>query len=419
MRARNLRARYLIVGGGLAADAAAKAIRRADPSGRLLLVTDEEEGPYRRPALSKSPWRDAAGERLDLKTRAAVSCLLTNRTAVSIDPTERTVTLAEGESIGYERLLLATGARPKQLPQLAAGPRIIYYRKLSDYRRARDLAAEGSAAAVIGGGFVGSEMAAALTLAGVRVTMIFPEQGILGERLPPDLAARVTRDFESRGVSVLAGRTVRQATESARGVELTLDDDHSLEVDFVLVGAGVAPNDGLAESAGLLVRNGIVVDERLRAIDAASGHATEAIFAAGDVANFSWQAIDYTGRFEHEDNAYAMGAAAGRAMVASLQAQPTTERELPVFDHLPFFYSQVFGNGYEAVGLLDANLTTWAEFRTEGEGVVYYLEGDRLRGVLLFNTWGEVDAARDLLLSGEPVNPTNLKGRLPTYDDDH
>ena len=153
----------------------------------------------------------------------------------------------------------------------------------------------------------------------------------------------------------------------------------------------------LARAAGLTVKDGIEVDPQLRT-------SRPDIYAAGDVASFQNPALGKRIRVEHEDNANTMGAIAGRNM-AGAGAR---------YDHLPFFYSDLFDLGYEAVGDLDARHETYADWKEKyREGVVYYLEGGRVRGVLLWNTWGQVDAARALIAEPGPFRPEQLKGRLP------
>jgi len=165
----------------------------------------------------------------------------------------------------------------------------------------------------------------------------------------------------------------------------------------LVAGLGIVPNVEVAEQAGLRVDNGIVVDEWLRA-----GHPD--IYAAGDVANFPSAALGRHVRVEHEDAANTMGRAAGLAMAG--QGAP--------YRHLPFFYSDLFDLGYEAVGDTDARLETVADWKEPcREGVVYYLADGRVRGVLLWNTWGQVDHARALIAQAGPFRPADLKGRLP------
>jgi NADPH-dependent 2,4-dienoyl-CoA reductase/sulfur reductase-like enzyme len=168
-------------------------------------------------------------------------------------------------------------------------------------------------------------------------------------------------------------------------------------VDGIVAGIGVTPNVELALSAGLKVDNAIVVDEFLR-----TSHPD--VYAAGDVANFHNPALAMRLRVEHEDNANTMGHEAGRAMAGKASR----------YHHLPFFYSDLFDLGYEAVGELNPRLETLADWKEPyREGVVYYLRDARVRGVLLWNVWGQVDAARQLIAEPGPFSATDLKGRLP------
>jgi NADPH-dependent 2,4-dienoyl-CoA reductase/sulfur reductase-like enzyme len=164
-----------------------------------------------------------------------------------------------------------------------------------------------------------------------------------------------------------------------------------------VAGIGIEPNVELAESIGLATDNGIVVDQFLRT-------SQPDIYAAGDVAAFHNPALDKRMRVEHEDNANTMGRLAGRNMAG--KSEP--------YDHLPFFYSDMFELGYEAVGEVDSRLETFPDWkRPNEEGVVYYLKENRVRGVLLWNVWEQVEAARRLIAEPGPFTRENLKGRLP------
>lgn len=403
----------MIIGGGMTADAAAKAIRKADPHGSLLLVSEEQVPPYKRPPLSKGLWKGDDSSRLDLKTANVGGELRLGRRATGVDVTSRTVTLDDGHIVSYERLLFATGATPRLLPGLGGGGPFVAYRHIGDYEVAKARSGPGRTAVVIGGGFIGTEMAAALTLAGSAVHLVFPEELPGAGRLPPEVAALIDAKYRSNGVQIHAARSVASARGEGDQARVILDDGTELVADLVVLGVGAEPNDALARAAGLKVGNGIWVDDHLRA-SAANGALPSAgelgIFAAGDVANFAFPGVGRRLRIEHEDNAYQMGTAAGRQMVASLAGKD----ERP-YDHLPFFYSDLFDDGYEAVGMLDPRLEIVSDWSEEGRaGVFYYLEGTRVRGVLLWNTWGEVDNARDLILTGEEISPDLLKGRLPT-----
>ncbi len=191
--------------------------------------------------------------------------------------------------------------------------------------------------------------------------------------------------LERRG-SVTIVRT-RDASAKAEG---------SVTVDAVVAGLGITPNTRLAEAAGLAVDDGVVVDEFLR-----TSHPD--VWAAGDVAAFTNPALGRRLRVEHEDNALTMGSIAGENMAGG---------SVP-YHHLPFFYSDLFELGYEAVGEVDSRLETFADWQEPNrKGIVYYLKDRRVRGVLLLDVWGKVDAARALIAEPGPFTPANLKGRI-------
>jgi NADPH-dependent 2,4-dienoyl-CoA reductase/sulfur reductase-like enzyme len=372
--------RYLIVGGGMTGHAAAAAIREADPEGAIAILSEEPVRPYARPPLSKGLWLGKPEQSVWLPEVPGTDLHL-GRTAVALDPRAREVRDDQGELHRYDRLLLATGAAPSRL--LGGEGRVVYFRTFSDYQRLR--AIDGRHIAVVGAGFIGSELAAALAQNGKEVTLLFPEQAIGARAYPGELAAFVTRTYEQKGVRLLPGERV--VSVAARGEQTALRTASGKEVvaDAVVAGLGVRPNTALAEAAGIHCDDGVEVDERLET-------SARGVFAAGDVARFPCRPLGERIRVEHEDAALTMGRAAGRNMAGAGET----------YDHLPFFYSDLFDLGYEAVGRLDARLETVASWKTPfREGVIYYLEGDRVRGVLLWGIFGKVDAARRLI-TGEP-----------------
>jgi len=374
---------FVLVGGGMTAAAAAQAIREIDPDSAITLVSSEPHPPYARPPLSKALWKGEPEDSIWRGTDKLGVDLRLGRTVVALDRAGKTVTLADGEQISYDKLLLATGGTPRRLP--LPTPQIIYFRTYDDYRRLRALAQENLRFLVLGGGFIGSEIAAALKMAGREVTMLIPEQGIGARVFPADLAAHLVQYYRDKGVTVRTGEGLGSLGHSAGAVQVRTTRGDTLTVDVIVAGIGIQPNVELAEQAGLAVENGIVVDEMLRTSD-------PNIYAAGDVANFFNRALNMRLRVEHEDNANTMGAAAGRAMAG--QGAPYT--------HLPFFYSDLFELGYEAVGELDARLETVSDWKEQfREGVIHYIKDGTVRGVLNWNTWGQVDAARAQI--GKPL----------------
>jgi NADPH-dependent 2,4-dienoyl-CoA reductase/sulfur reductase-like enzyme len=385
--------RYLIVGGGLTADAACKGIRERDPDGAIGVVADEAYPPYARPPLTKALWKGDDEDTIWCGTPELGVDLRLGRTIASLDLPACEATDDSGETYAYERLLLATGGRPRRLP--FGGDEVIYFRTLDDYRRLRALADGDARFLVIGGGFIGSEIAAALAMNGQTVTMVFPDPGIGARIFPADLSAFVTRYYRDKGVELLADASVTGIERVGGAARVSTKDGRTLDADVVVAGLGIEPRTELATAAGLPVEGGIVVDERARV------RGREDVFAAGDVARFPAAALDTTMRVEHEDNAKSQGRLAGINMAGAEES----------YDHLPFFYSDLFDLGYEAVGELDPRQETVAEWEEPNlKGLVYYLDRERHpRGVLLWNIFGRVEAARDLIRAHQPIEAGALR----------
>ena len=378
----------------MTADAAVRGIQELDAGASIGLIGDEPDPPYSRPPLTKALWKGEPLESVWRRTADLGVELHLGRRATTLDLRGKTVTDDRGTSFPFDKLLLATGGKPRRLP--FGGNDVIYFRTLADYRKLRAQADAGRSFAVIGGGFIGSEIAAALSLQGCRVTLFFPGEGIGARIFPKDLAHFVTDYYREKGVEIRAGEAVTGVSRSASGVTLEMKGGSRVTVDAVVAGLGIVPDTDLAKAAGIAVDDGIVVDERLR-----TSHPD--VFAAGDVARFVLPALKTRTRVEHEDNALTMGRAAGRSMAGD---------ETP-YTHLPFFYSDLFDLGYEAVGDLDPRGETVSDWKVPfREGVVYYVSGGRVRGVLLWNTWNQVDAARALIAEPGPFRAADLRGRI-------
>ena len=387
--------KYLIVGGGMTADSAVSGIRETDPKGSIGLISAEPEPPYDRPPLTKGLWKDKSLDSIWRQTSQHNVELHLGRTVRTLNVAARSVTDTGGNEYRYERLLLATGGTPKQLP--FGQEHIIYYRTVADYRHLRELADRGRRFAVIGGGFIGSELAAALAMNQKEVTMVFPGNGICHNLFPAELSQFVTKYYREKGVEVWSGDSAAEVARRGERLILRTQGQRELEVDGIVAGIGIRPNIELAKNAGLNTNDGIIVDELLRTTQ-------QDVYAAGDVAEFYNPALDRRLRVEHEDNANTMGKHAGKNMAGA--AEP--------YHHLPFFYSDLFDLGYEAVGELDARLATIADW-TEPyrQGVIYFHKQGYVRGVLLWNVWGQVDKARELIASKRAFKPGELRGVLP------
>ncbi|SRR6266498_2826807 len=385
--------KYLIIGGGLAGDAATKGIRELDKDGSIGLISKDPDPPYMRPNLSKGLWKGRPVEKIWRKTEERgtlhLDCQVT-----SIDPAKKLVRDMDNDEYTYDKLLLATGGTPNHLP-FGEG-NINYFRTFQDYVHLRKLTEQGHRFVVIGGSFIGSEIAAALTMVGQKVTMVFPENAISEHFFPADLSKFLNEYYRLKGVDAMSGDSVASVQKERNRILVRTGSGRLIEADGVVAGIGIHPNLDLAKEAGLLLDNGMVVNEQLQ-----TSHPD--IYAAGDTANFYHHGLGKRVRIEHEDNAVAMGKLAGRNMTGANDT----------YTHIPMFYSDLFDLGYEAVGELNSKLQTYSDWEEPfKKGVVYYLDDGHVRGVLLWNVWEKVDEARALMKEKGPFQPEDLKGKI-------
>jgi 3-phenylpropionate/trans-cinnamate dioxygenase ferredoxin reductase component len=378
----------------MTADAAVRGIRELDQTGNIGIIGNENHPPYNRPPLSKGLWKGKPLDRIWRRTQDFSVDLILARTVISIDTNGKVIQDDHGKEYQYEKLLLATGGAPRKLPFSLED--IIYYRTLDDYNHLRDQCEQGQHFAVIGGGFIGSEISAALSMIGKKVTMFFPEPGI-GARVFPDVISDyLTSYYHQKGVETISGVNVTNIKKTGFGYTISTDQGKEVQVDGVVAGIGIQPNRQLARLAGLEIGNGIVVNETLNA-----SHPD--IFAAGDVAEFFNPILGKRVRLEHEDCANTMGKQAGRNMAGAKEP----------YNYFPYFYSDLFEIGYEAIGELDSRMDTYVDWKEPlKNGVVYYLAEGRVRGVLLLNVRNTIPAARNLIAEPGPFYAADLKGRL-------
>ena len=392
---------YVVLGAGLAAASAVEGIRRLDSNGSILLIGAEQEPPYDRPPLSKQLWSGAKTmEEIFLHpgtfyAEQGVELRL-GTNIVALDPVSHTLRDADGAIYRYKKLLLATGGTPRRL-SIPGGDLdgVSYFRTVQDYKYLRRAADGAQSALVVGGGFIGSEIAAALSQRGLRVTMVFPGQYLGSRVFPESLGRAITAEYRAKGVEVVAGDRPLAIARHKEGYRTTTQGGRDIVSDLVVVGIGIEPNIQLAEAAGLKTGNGVVVDQLLRTSD-------PDIYAAGDVAYFPDPVLGPR-RVEHWDNALSQGKHAGANMAGA--GAP--------FGYIPFFFSDLFEFGYEAAGDTDARLETCADWREENKtGVVYYLRDGLVRGAMMCNLFERVDAARALIQRGERVKPNELRGAI-------
>jgi 3-phenylpropionate/trans-cinnamate dioxygenase ferredoxin reductase component len=384
---------YIIVGGGLAGASAIEGIRERDPNGSILLVGDERHIPYHRPPLTKALWsgkkqlEDIFIQKEDFYTKQNVTVKRESK-IVAVHPDSKTITGSSRTTCQFEKLLLATGGIPKRL-RIPGGefPGVVYYRYLDDYLATQPNAQEGKSVVVIGGGFIGTEIAAALTLKKMKVTMVFPELRPCYRIFPDYLGNHILGEYQNRGITVLSDDLPVEIIKNGGLFLVRTKKGHEMTSDIVIAGIGIDPSTGLAKEAGLTIADGVVVNSFLQ-----TSHPD--IYAAGDNANYPDPMFTGAKRVEHWDNALNQGKLAGKNMAGAKEP----------YSYMPYFFSDLFDFGYEAVGEIDSRLETRADWQKENEkGIVYYLKENAIRGVLLCNVWDKVDAARASIRNNEPI----------------
>lgn len=368
---------YVLVGGGLASARAVEGIREADPKGSILLVAAEKRLPYHRPPLTK-------GLLLGKKKPSEVFCkpedfyeknlvrILTGTKATRVDLRARVVSLDNGSEIGFERLLLATGSRARTLSITGSDLEGIQtIRTLDDSLALLAALPQTRTAVVIGGSYIGAETASALAQNGITTTILFPEGRILERLVDEEFGEYLRRLFEARGVRILPGRTPSAFLGKGRLEAVLTDRSERIEADLAVLGVGAVLSDELAVQAGLEpgTRGGVRVDSRLRT-------SAEAVYAAGDIAEYPDATFGKHLRLEHWDTAFRQGRIAGRNMAGADEP----------YEALPHYFSTLFDLGFSVWG----DFSKWESTIRTGEigrvgSWVLYLEGGRLCGVLAFD----------------------------------
>jgi 3-phenylpropionate/trans-cinnamate dioxygenase ferredoxin reductase subunit len=365
---------YAIIGGGLAGGRACQGIHRVDEERKVALITAETHVPYERPPLSKGYLTGEEGlDHVYLKKEAYYAenqiDLFQSTSVTQIDRTAHTVTLDDGQVLSYAKLLLATGGHAWRLPIPGNElPGVFTLRTIDNSDAIRRAATDGKRALVLGGSFIGSEVAASLAQLDAHVTMAFPESRLLERIVPEEMGAFLHDQYASHGVRILT-RTVAQRLEGNASVgRAVLDSGETLDVDLVVMGVGIRLNTELAQAAGLEMgeQGAVLVDEFLRTSD-------PDIYAAGDIAAWPDPTYGKRLRVEHWDVAYRQGMRVGRNMAG--EEKPYTT--------LPYFFSDLFDLSLEVWG----NLAAWdATVRRgtieSGSYAFYYFHQDRLTGVL-------------------------------------
>ena len=397
---------FLIVGASLAGAKAAEELRTQGFDGRVVLIGAEPERPYERPPLTKDYLRGEserekayvhpdgfyAQQEIELETGVTVT---------AIEPGTSRVTLDDGRVLGYDKLLLATGAEPRRLQIPGADlDRVCYLRTLADCDLLRAQLNAGGRVVVVGAGWIGSEFAASARQRGLEVTVIDP-QPLPSERIFGRDVAAFYRDVHAQhGIEFLLGEGVEAFEGHGAVARVRTASGRRIECDFAVVGIGVVPRTGLADDAGLEVSNGIVVDAGLQT-------AAPGIFAAGDVAHAWHPFYGQRIRVEHWANALNQGPAAARAMLG----QPVG------YDRIPYFYSDQYDVGMEYSGYAPK----WDEviFRGDREGgefIAFWLRGGRVAAGMNVNVWDVNPQIEALIRAQQPAEVEALADPGVTLD---
>jgi 3-phenylpropionate/trans-cinnamate dioxygenase ferredoxin reductase subunit len=392
---------FVIVGASLAGAKAAETLRAEGFTGRVVLIGEEPEPPYERPPLSKGyllgsdergtafvhdrAWYDEQGIELRTATRAE-----------QLDPAAHTVTLAGGERLTYDKLLLTTGSVVRRLEVPGAELEGVHYLRRIDHSDAlRGVLVEGARVVVVGGGWIGLEVAAAARIHGAQVTLVevdtLPLRRVLGDQV-----AQVFADLHAdHGVALRLGTGVREIVGTGgRVASVTLDDGTSLPADAVVVGVGITPAVELAQAAGLAVDNGVLVDAALRTSD-------PDVYAAGDVANAHNPLLGKHIRVEHWQNALDGGPAAARSMLG---------RDV-VYDRVPYFFTDQYDLGMEYTGHAEPGGYDEVVFRGDVQGrefIAFWLVDRRVLAGMNVNVWDVAADIERIVRSGAPVDADRL-----------
>jgi 3-phenylpropionate/trans-cinnamate dioxygenase ferredoxin reductase component len=387
-------ARVVIVGAGQAAGRTAQALRRLGHAGPIAILGDEPHGPYERPPLSKDillgrAQPDALLLLSEEKWSALDVVLRCNARVAAIDRAAGSVRLEDGARIGYDILVLATGARPRAFPgRVEGGAEMLQLRNLRDAECLRARLVPRRTLAVIGAGFIGMELAASARQLGVEVALIEAAPRPLARVLPTVVAGWFVAMHRAQGVTVHLGCAVERVAPG----RVLLADGRSVGADTIVVGIGARPNDELAAAAGLPVRDGVLVDGAGRSSD-------PSIFAVGDVARQVDPAEGLDQRLESWRNAED----SAQAVAAAICGAPAPRRPIP------WFWTDQYGRNFQLAGRPDdAHERIDMGDPAAGPALSYFLEGGLVRGAVGVDCGREMRGAMKLIEGGRPVTPADL-----------
>ncbi|GAA1466564.1 NAD(P)/FAD-dependent oxidoreductase [Microbacterium thalassium] len=365
-------ARVVIVGASAAGSGVALNLRRMGYEGAITLIGEEAELPYDRPPLSKGVLLGTAGlDSLGLASHEELSTaqveLRLGVRAVALDTTAKEVRLETGESVGYDTLVIATGATPRRIPSLAGSANVHVLRTIADAEAFERSLVPGTRLAIVGSGLIGLEVASTATKRGVQVSVIEPADLPMRERLTPDVARWLLDQHVAHGVRFHLGTQVEGVvSDGDRVTALCLADGTELEVDVVLMSVGAAPNVAWLESSGIELDNGVVTDHRQRAADD--------VYAVGDVARFVHTSLDRVMRMETRSN----------AIEGAVHLARTIAGEEAPYAPVPFFWTDQYDFKIQSFGMVDPTADlVFEDGSLEGsKWVLAAYDDGELRGVI-------------------------------------
>ena len=390
---------FVIAGANLTGGRAAEALRKEGFDGRVVLIGAEPDPPYERPPLSKEYLRGQVPrekifihkpgfyEEQRIELRLGVR-------ATGLDLQERAVELEGGERIAFDRLLLATGGRPRRLAAPGSDLDGIYeLRTVADSERIAAQLQPGRRLVVIGAGFIGAEVAASARMQGLDVTVLEMSPVPLGRALGEEMGRLYGEIHREHGVELLTGEAIDRFEGSGRVERVVGASGRAIDCDFVVVGVGIEPATELAEQAGLAVENGIVVDEYAET-------SVAGVFAAGDVARFYHPVLQERLRVEHWANAQNQGVLAAKNMLGRREA----------YVEIPWFWSDQYDLNLQYVG----HASSWDEIVMRGDVAgrkftAFYLKDGRLRAALALNRFKDIRPSRELIKLGVAVEAAKLR----------
>lgn len=390
--------RIVVVGAGIGGGRAVEALRKEGYDGDIVLVGAEPDLPYERPPLSKGflTGEVADGEFTIATAEGYAEQRIEARLATQatmLDPTAKTVTLDDGDTLNYDKLLIVTGCSPRHLRVPGSDLAGVHYlRTVADSRAIRDELANAERVAVVGMGFIGAEIAASARTLGKQVTTIEAIDLPLAPALGSEVAERIVGIHRAHGVEVLASEKVAGFEGNGRVQQVVTASGRAVPCDMVVVGIGVTPNTGWLAGSGIEIDNGILVDEYCRT-------SVPDVYAAGDVANWWSKRYGRRLRIEHFDNAGNQSVAAAKVMLG--QDHP--------YDPVPYFWSDHYDISLQVAGMTqDHDQVVFRGTVESGSWSAFYLAGGQLRAALAANRFKDFSAGRRMLRAGTSVTADQL-----------